>query len=61
MIITVDRIEGKFAVCETEDRKTVNIPILILDKPKEGDCYSVTKCDNPFKEKINKLMGEVFK
>lgn len=61
MIITVDRIECEFAVCEIKGGETVDIPLLILDNPKEGDCYSVTKCDNPFEDKINKLMGEVFK
>ena len=61
MIITIDRIEGKFAVCETESGKTVDIPVVLFENAKEGQCYSIEKCDNPRKEKIKKLMNEVFR
>ena len=61
MIITIDRIEGDFAVCETESKKEINVPVSIFENAKEGQSYLLTKCDNPLKKKINKLMNEAFK
>lgn len=38
MIITVDRFEGDFAVCEKDDRNMINIERIKLPKEvKEGD------------------------
>lgn len=38
MQLTVDRIEGDFAVCETSDREMRNLPLNQFDFPvKDGD------------------------
>lgn len=54
--MTIDRIEGKFAVCELEfisveqsrevaywdrDMEIIDVPIDILEEPKEGDVFVV--------------------
>lgn len=54
--MTIDRIEGKYAICELElldveqsretnywDRETemVDVPTAMLDEPKEGDVFIV--------------------
>lgn len=39
MKYVVDRLEGKYAVCESENRNTLNIPLSELPHNiKEGDC-----------------------
>lgn len=66
MIYTVDRIEGRYAVCEQEDGKMVNI--LLSDLPfeveesttftKKGRTYSLV--ENQREERIGKLMDELW-
>ena len=62
--MTVDRIEGEFAVCETGDRKSFQIPLFALpDGISEGDVISVEKDfgeTESRKEKIEKLMNDVW-
>ena len=38
--IIVDRIEGEYAVCETEDKKMIDLPISLLPV-KEGNMYEI--------------------
>lgn len=38
----IDRIEGKIAICEQENRETIEIPLMELyDGAKEGDCFAL--------------------
>lgn len=63
--ITIDRFEGDFAVCETDDKQMLDIPTVILPKgAREGNIYEVgfTELKQEEKdrqkrinEKINKL------
>lgn len=54
--MTIDRIEGKFAVCELEfvsveqstevdywerDTEMIDIPVVMLDNPEQGDVFVV--------------------
>lgn len=40
--ITVDRLEGSFAVCETEDKVMIHLPLTILpDGIHEGSIYEI--------------------
>ena len=54
--MTIDRIEGKFAICELEfisvdqsreveywdrDMEMIDVPINMLEEPKEGDVFVV--------------------
>ncbi len=42
MRLIIDRIEDKFAVCETESGNTVNVPLEALPEVHEGDVVNVT-------------------
>ena len=40
-LITIDRIEGEYAVCELSNGEMVDIPIdLFTEKPSEGDIFN---------------------
>ncbi|MBU5463169.1 DUF3006 domain-containing protein [Anaerotignum sp. MSJ-24] len=40
--IIVDRIEGEYAVCETEDKKMIDLPLSLLPEGvKEGNMYEI--------------------
>ncbi len=40
--IIVDRIEGEYAVCETEDKKMIDLPISLLPEGvQEGNMYEI--------------------
>lgn len=60
MKVIVDRTEGEYAVLEMENGKMINVLKELFGNPKEGDCYEIKKCENPYKDKIRKLMDEVF-
>lgn len=64
---TIDRIEGDYAICEADDRTMHDI--LLSDLPfeaKEGLTFvfedgSYRIVENLRKERINKLMGKLWK
>ena len=41
MKITVDRFEGKYAVCLTDDGIHLDIPSVLLEGASEGDVYDM--------------------
>ncbi len=43
MKLTVDRLEGGFAVCENENGDMVNVPLAALPDVREGDVLKVEK------------------
>jgi hypothetical protein len=70
MKLIIDRFEGNYAVCETENMKMINVlKDLIPPSSKEGDVllfagtkYTIDiKATNVRKEKIEKLMDDVWK
>ena len=59
MNLTIDRFEGNFAVCETETREMVNIPLLVLPGAVEGDIINIVIDKSETEQqrkKIEKLM-----
>lgn len=64
MRYTIDRFEGKFAVCELENRSMINIPKVALpDNCVKGDVIVVSidrKETQNREERINKLMTDLF-
>jgi len=64
MQIIIDRFEGDFAVVETENGNTLNVPKELLYFAKEGDIIdilvNVTKTAERKKE-VYGLMNELFK
>ena len=63
MYITIDRLEGGFAVIELEDKTFLNIPKKLFPNACEGDVYLIEKSDfekQKRKEKIKKLSDELF-
>ena len=64
MQVIVDRVEKKFLVVEVEIGKVVNMPRELAPKAEEGDVITITISKDETKkrkEKIAKLMDEVFK
>ena len=63
--LIIDRFEGDFAVCETEDLEFINFPKAALPcGVKEGDviAISIDKSEtDKRKEKIEGLMNSLFK
>lgn len=63
--LIIDRFEGDFAVCETEDLEFINFPKSALPfGAKEGDviAISIDKSEtDKRKEKIEGLMNSLFK
>lgn len=57
MKITIDRIEGSFAVCELPDMKLVNVPLCLFENPSEGDVYNIERDDSEKAERINKAQS----
>lgn len=69
MKIIIDRFEGNYAVCETEEKKFIDIPKSDIPKgAKEGDVLS--KTDNGYciektetetkREEVKKRMNRLF-
>ncbi len=60
----IDRFEGSFAVCETENGDFINIPAVVLpDNSKEGDVITVAKDikqTESRKDRIGGLMNSLF-
>lgn len=69
MIYTIDRIEGKYAVCETPDREIVDIPLSTFPfEISEGTrfkivdgVYVLVQDDEQRKQRIRNLMEDLFK
>lgn len=63
--LIIDRFEGDFAVCETENLSFIDIPKAVLpEEAKEGDviAISIDKSEtDKRKEKIAGLMNSLFK
>lgn len=63
--LIIDRFEGDYAVCETENLEFVNIPKAALPSDaKEGDVISVSIDESETdkrKERIEGLMNSLFK
>lgn len=63
--LIIDRFEGDFAVCETEDLEFINIPNAALPEgAKEGDVLTISldkEETESRKEKIEGLMNSLFK
>lgn len=60
----IDRIINDKIVCVTSDGNTFNLPIDIIENPKEGDRFIIKKDEigNSFiKEKNEILINKVFK
>lgn len=69
MKIIIDRFEGNYAVCETEEKKFIDIPKSdIPEGAKEGDIltktdngYSIEKAETETKrEEVKKRMNRLF-
>ena len=69
MKVTIDRFEGDFAICETEERSMLNINISNLPASvKEGDVLIIEKgsitidtaATKERKQKIGKLMTDLW-
>lgn len=69
MHVVIDRFEGNYAVCETEDKKMINIEIAKLSPgAKEGDVLLIignnikidTEKTSEKKNEIKKLMDELW-
>lgn len=69
MKIIIDRFEGEYAICETEDGEMINIKIVDLpNEAKEGDVLifngDIFIIDNEAKEerkeRIKKLMDDLW-
>ncbi|HHX18551.1 MAG TPA: DUF3006 domain-containing protein [Clostridium sp.] len=64
MKVTIDRFEGNYAVVELENKTVSNMPIELLPKgAKEGSVLKIeldTEATNNQKERIQKLMDEVW-
>ena len=61
--ITIDRIEGCFAVVELPDMTTIDVPLALFPGAKEGDNYIISKADaterrDRIKSKFERLKGD---
>ena len=57
MKITVDRIEGEFAVCELQNGSFVNIPLCVFGNAKEGDVFNIERDDEEKEKRLNKAQS----
>ena len=58
MRITIDRIEGKFAVCELEDGTFAEISCVILGDVNEGDVFDIEITKNESVAKTKKQYAQ---
>ncbi|MCH5184518.1 MAG: DUF3006 domain-containing protein [Oscillospiraceae bacterium] len=60
-MVTVDRFEGDFAVVETENRETVNLPRILVPDASEGDRIRIELApDTALKKEIEDFMENLF-
>lgn len=53
MRIIIDRFEGEFALCETENDKILNVPIEIFENAHEGDVFDIVLNSNETEKRKN--------
>lgn len=51
MKIIIDRFEGDFALCETENGKILNVPSELFVNAHEGDVFDITFNETETKER----------
>ena len=61
----IDRFEGDYAVIESGDRQTFNLPRILMPTAKEGDVISITVAvdqdeTKSRQEKIKNMMNNFF-
>ena len=59
MEIIIDRFEGEFAVCETDNRKTFNLPKALFENAKEGDIYIIEKDEEKTSSSRERIEGKL--
>ncbi len=63
MKVTIDKLEGEFAVVLTENGKSITVPAVLFEGCGEGMAYSISR-DIPTEEesgkRIKNLMNEVW-
>lgn len=60
MIITIDRFEGEFAVCELEDRTFANLPRAFLPQAaKEGSKLSIELDEAATADAAERIQGKM--
>lgn len=60
MLITIDRLEGKTAVVQDAQGNCYDMPAALLEGAREGASYTIEKAENPYRERIQNLMDEVW-
>lgn len=55
VLITIDRIEGDFAVAELPDKTFINLPTKLLPDVKEGDVYEVVKAQTEMAQRESRI------
>jgi len=58
MQITIDRIEGDFAVVEIPDMTTIDVPLALFPGAKEGDVYIIVKDEGEAVERSNRIQSK---
>ena len=58
MNITIDRFEGKYAVVELSDGRTVNVPKELFADAAEGDRFSIIKDEVGTAEQRERIQGK---
>ena len=58
MQITIDRIEGDFAVVEIPDMTTIDVPLALFPGVKEGDVYIISKDESEAAERRNRIQSK---
>lgn len=64
MQVIIDRLEGEYAVVELPDRKTVNLPRVLIPNGREGDVVTICIDDEETqrrKAEVRRLMDQVFR
>ena len=63
MKVIIDRFEGEYAIVELPDSTFVDVPRILFPEAKENDVIIISIDNNETekrKEKISKLMGNLF-
>jgi hypothetical protein len=58
MHITVDRFEGAFAIIETPDGSTYNVPKTLFPGAVEGDVFVISKADSEKTKRQNRIQDK---
>jgi hypothetical protein len=60
MKVTIDRLEGKFAVTELPDGRMIDVPKELFEEAFEGAAYEIKQITPERKDRIRRLMNEVW-